>query len=745
MGLFSTKKKVQVASTVYNLNGDQSGTYQFLKSTVAQAVLAPDSHKQGVGSILAKAHMNGPGMRQERFLDWARTHYGPGLPVYHIDSRYNVSALAVEDEVPNASSYVVVVQSAFVCRADYSLWTERYLLSTYPALYDTDWTSDYDPVTQNLSITPEFGSVMVVNIPDFHETSTYVAVYYYLTHPVTGAAVGDPKLYLYEIGSGNATLDALRVETLPDEEFYPVIPVRLDNVFVTEGPYVTTLYPTVSKAYKKAFGSRIEELIESLEDNPSLGDIDHAFVVFALPLNTQDPAGKAYLYEYLKGLIPHQNTTEADFQTWKASRDASQISDSEWYLWRIAQSDPEHPNYGDPEPVMSAYPPPSVTEVRLETEDMGTKRLDLALFWVTIEELSFSGLGTPGANPGDVWFVVDAPEAYNDVFNRGAPDLSYYGSNEINNIRVFRQTDASSYTVLRIRGLTHQNVIYGGKYVEVRADHALGDPDPSGFLVPIHTPTLQQMSLVDRTQVATINVQIVLNSYEIVRTRWYEQGWFRAVLVMAVVAITVSTGGVGAAGIGILGSNAAVGVALGFTGAMAGIAGAAANMIASAIMTQLITMGSRKLLGDELGTIVGTVTALLTLQGMQAYASTGSFSLNWGELMRVDNLLQLTSSGTSSYGQQIQARSASVYQDIAGLQKDYARQSEEISARTKELGMTPGTFDPMMFTSTAEHVVEAPADFLNRTLMTGSDIADLSLRMIEDFPRASLELPGAFG
>jgi hypothetical protein len=57
--------------------------------------------------------------------------------------------------------------------------------------------------------------------------------------------------------------------------------------------------------------------------------------------------------------------------------------------------------------------------------------------------------------------------------------------------------------------------------------------------------------------------------------------------------------------------------------------------------------------------------------------------------------------------------------------------------------MTSGEINPMMLTDATEYFGETSETFLSRTLMTGSDIAELTRAMVENFAEISLELPKA--
>ena len=79
---------------------------------------------------------------------------------------------------------------------------------------------------------------------------------------------------------------------------------------------------------------------------------------------------------------------------------------------------------------------------------------------------------------------------------------------------------------------------------------------------------------------------------------------------------------------------------------------------------------------------------------------------------------------------------------MSEMQTAFAEESERIMALASEvLGVTNNAFDPMIFTDATEYFGESSNSFLSRTLMTGSDIADISHGLIERFTDVTLDLP----
>jgi len=82
--------------------------------------------------------------------------------------------------------------------------------------------------------------------------------------------------------------------------------------------------------------------------------------------------------------------------------------------------------------------------------------------------------------------------------------------------------------------------------------------------------------------------------------------------------------------------------------------------------------------------------------------------------------------------------------------QDYAKNVERESAKIQQaflekFGYGSALIDPMMFVDSTNHLINESRDtFLTRTLMTGSDIAELSNELLSGFTDHTLKLPDAF-
>ena len=577
---------------------------------------------------------------------------------------------------------------------------------------------------------------------------------------VLGEVFGGSQIFIYKVGTGNATLDALNVTvgSPVTAEFYPFIPVRLDNVSITASVYETNgLLDECKKIYRRASGrEKFLDLVEKVEDNDDLAEIDYAYVQYGVSLNTNDKSCLKYLYTFFKGMIPYQNTDGTYLSSYATLIAAYNAEVTAYTNWVNAQSFPGSSLYGTPKPAIPSLAGPKTTTIQLKTADSRLQDSDTRISWVSIDEGFFGGLGKVGAKKGDYWFEKTTPIEWQVLTGvkktvslggdptYGAPKFT---TNRIEQIYLYHQTGDSSYTRLKIHGLTHQNFIYGGKAVTVTAFEALDDLDNSGFLVPLHNPTIREMGLVDATQMATANTFIVFNSYQIFKKKWYQTflGMLFIIFVVIVLASLVAPKFVGGLS-GALGNNAALGATLGFSGTQAIIAGAFVNALAATVISTVLSEVTTKVFGEKWGALIGSLLSFAF-----SFVAGGGLS-NISSLFTPANLLSLTSALANGYAGYVQANIGEMQADMFENQEKYDAEMERIQKMINDMGGNNSLyFNPMQLTDSVKgngsgatrgsYMPESLDEFIHRTTLTGSDIVEVTLSLITDFADINLQLP----
>lgn len=778
MGLFSGSTKTYVASSVYNMAGDTEDNPSVLQSITTGLVLS--GSKDSLTDRLVPSLLSGTGMMQRRFFQWARTNYELGLPTAIIDGSETVDTGPLQGTLRTllgvGEDETLRILSAILDRADIDYWARAWVLENYPDAEETDWSADWDGTNNKIVVEiPLLNPAEPVHLMDAPADFLWgIAAgwtnrkLFFCTYEILSArdedgivTAGSPALFTYRMGTGNLALDALMSSPSTMAEFFPAIPLRLDNVSIAD-PSMTETYEAANKAYKKLTGKKIDDLLDQIEDNEDLDDIDYCFIVQGIPLNTKDNTGRKYLYNFFKSLIPEQKNTKTEFQNyknWRLERLKENVAMNRWIQNNGDLANAKlMPLYNTIPVIPKAVSEPTITEVKICSEELPS--FDMRLKWVYISEEEFAGNGktydadeTRGRMKiGDYWFHSAPDIEISNTPVRGViPDkasTTAFRPSIYPRIYMFHQHSKYRYSRLEIVGLEHQNYVYNGHAVTITAKQALTDDDITGFLVPLHYPSLTAFGLLNGTQLSSVSTNLVFNSYQVVKRKWYQTGIFRVILMIAgaVLSVILPPAGIGLAGSGILGSNLAIGAALGITSAtMAAVVGAVANAIAAAVISQLIQKASTAIFGEKFGALIGTIVSFVAMTYANQYGQTGNFDVKWGELLKIDNLGKLTNVVSGAYTTWINADTADIMSQFGPLKDQYEERSKEIRDKSREiLGMTSGEIDPMMLTDAAGVFTESPESFLSRTTLTGSDLAELSQVLIYEFTEMSLELPTAF-
>lgn len=750
MGLFSGSKKTYVASSAYNLAGDEHTRPNYLKTTVSQAALAASA--PFIGEKVVSGQLRGPAMSQRSFFRWADNHFPEGRMTGEISSKEALTAEAeaqIKALIQAPAGHEVEVTNAFVDTRDIQYWADYRMLLSHPDLYDTNWEADYDDEGHNLVIFLEDGRQLRYWLGfGYLKDAEYVIAYYSAWAPSDPAVAPYKGVVIHRIGSrlwgSTSALDNLSRAPGYRSEFFPVIGLRRWNKSIRHGDYAS-VFPAYDEAYSRSVGGSFDELLDSVEENKDIGDIDHAFLLFGTEVNTEEPDSLRYIFEMFREFSQNQNGTEKELRAW-----ANQTGYKE-YLEDLNRYNKAHdPKY--PRPSYNLKRQPGYSNLVLSNNNGVEFRAEIR--WLTIDEKLLAGKGRSGAVKGDFWWSV-RPNIQDPIYEaktslkgvEGMIGLAQAGlgeteNQEVEHVQLFWQVSRRAYRRLDIYGMSHSNKVYKGKSVITTLKEGVSDLDTSGFVVPLHYDTMRKMPIVAANQFAISNKVLIFNSYKTVKKKWWQKGFFKIlVAVVAVVGLNLLVPGLG----GILGANLAVGATLGFTGITAVLIGAIANAAAAVVLSTLVLNASQDLLGDEIGAIVAAVVMLAVGSYAAGYQSTGSFAINWSEMLKMDNLMRITEAvakGVSNYNA---ARIEDMQNDLVGLQNEFEAESRRISDLWEGIGYSGVVLDPLSLfeerQDSATIRTESPSTFLRRTLMTGSDLVDLDHTLISEFPTASLVLP----
>lgn len=726
MGILGGKKTYYSSSVVYNMAGDEENRIQFLKTMVATGIIG--SRDFSMPAMMERTYLNGPGIKTRSFHRWCRM---PGkydkvkIPSLKLSTSYGIDMVAVGTYVPRGAGQTVEVTYVKTSGAEFTAWAEQWILANDPSKFDTEWIATQDFDTEEITIQWADLTTTTFMPVNYEPTARYVYVVYKLKE---GSTFLGSLMWIYRTGDGIGYLDSLLDQVDDGGECLPLIPIRLEKKFLSDTHY-PEVFKQTTKAYTKATGKRgkkgLPALIKDIKENDDIDDIDHIYMVHGVAINAKDNSARKYLFKFFDYLRTAQTYDHSAYEAWEAEQ-----AD---YEAEVGTIDPSNSETIPPAPVS---PITSIEYSNPAGFNVKGSQLKFVITWKSIKKETGAGLGKPGAKVGECWWGTSTIKAVETTLALFGADASFVSDNST--IYLYKQVTKDSWEKISIHGMYHENFAHRKQPVIITAAEGLADDEESGCLMPIHYGLLRQMSLVDSTQMMTAGTYLVFNCFTVVKQKWYQTTIFKIFVFVVIIAIAV----IFPPSIGLLGPAATVGAAVGFTGLMAIIVGTIINTLAAMILMRLISTVSVAIFGDKIGAIIGAIVSVAAMSFTPAALSGGGLAAGWGNMMSAQGILGLTSAIGNGIAGWMQASAQEFAIKTQQVLEDYEKQSKEINDLfTKLLGTSGFGFDPMNLTNAgATTVGETPQMFLDRTLLCGSDIAEMTKTMLNEFASSTLSV-----
>lgn len=834
MGILSGKKKIYVSSTVYNLAGDENQITNYLELVILQSVLtgsdiantlqgaylygqgvktrnayryARDYYTLGLGTgstvvgtisdtsaikaVIAEQYdsadtivISSTVVATAQYEWWARQYMVTNYGFSEIDGLFHNPPSGVDQD----AGYTYDINSANVIEFTFTN-TDGTTVTTSFTPTNFDQSATYIAVTYNVISGPTITTNTTTHETESSDTEgTTTNSYGYwsngkyyavsvlttttlesdnITSVTTQTTVGETSYsyyYMYKIGSDTeSTLEELVSDVTLDSPFYPIVPMRVWGRDMTDDSHTDTdLYKTSKKLLKK-LGVDIDDVADTINDNESIDDIDFAYIVFGVNLNTTLDTGKVYIYYFLKYLQSIQTYTEADWKAW--------LNNYETYKTEYAAAAENETVYlGEPGTNSITY---QTDEEKASALEGVNAYYQSVIEWQFINSETITGTISDGASKGDISISYEASDDYSISYTTNASESVAY---EVDNstMTVLYQISATQYEKITVVGFYHKNYVYHGKYVGTSVADAFADEDDtgdSGFLLPLNYTVLENMNLVDFTQLTYAATHIVFSSYQVVKKKWYQTGVFKVVIIVASVVITYFFPPAGIAAMG-----AAIATAVGVSLAVGLLIAALGSAIASMIIATILNKVSTKVFGDGvLGQMIGSLITIITMyyagSGLSNLTQTTTSTASTATTTTIDGVtttstsigtaatsttftlpefenmasvltaLNLTSvSGVTSLASSAQqlfnaytaGETYDIQQASEALTTKYNKLQKQIKEASDELDWGTVNINPAWLTNTS-YSNESVDSFLSRTTMTGSDVIDVTLGVIHDF------------
>lgn len=772
MGIFSSKKKTYVSSVAYPLGEDDGEHTPYLQYTMLNAVM----QNNNIAESITQGYLRGQGISLRGAYRYARDYYTDGVPQSSV-------AYAVVPDIEEIRSILEALHpgtdieflTTKISSADFLWWGDQYLSDNYgydpyeenfaspPAgvdvdaevVYDVESNGDINVLYINADTSTEtetFTPAGLVRMKDYvhvayqtvttvvdgpttttrpaepgegdHTETNTVDLDFYTeetTEVVTTVAAGTatdvttittvttsrPKFWMYQIGLGTyPVLDGWLASTDLESPYYPSIPLRVDNEdYGDESHQSTDLYKTGKRVLKKV-GIKIEDLVDQINDNEDIEDIDYCYVVFGVNLNAKSQECRRYLYRFFEHLQSVSEVTEDDNDAWVPSSGTS--------------------------------PPTNV--LKIFSEENRDKHHDIEIQWQYINTTVETGTVFDDAKPDDVMIAIEGSQIELDLGGGLALDKS--------KLIATRQIDEDTYARMEIVGLTYENFVYNGKSVQITAWESMQEPDEEdeeqeeGFILPLNYEIIRNTPMVELTDLAYQCNHLVFNCYKVVKQKWYQTGIFKVIIIIIAIVVIVATWGQGTPAVAV--SLATMFAEAGISILLAQVLAATIFVLGAMIVTNLITKVSIQLFGEKWGAVIGVIASFVVMNWSNLSTMFGQVATNGlSSIITAQSIMQATTLLSNAYGAYVSGEMSELQQKAMGLWSDYQEDMKKIEDLTKaNLGTNLDMIDIQGYMDASfTQLFENPDSFLARTLLTGSDVCEITAGLVSNFAEVGLMLP----
>ena len=774
MGFFSTEDKITVFANTCHLSEVNSDLY-------SDAVLYAILSNQSIASILTNVSANQMSGLVDTFHTYAKSSYTLGLP----EASYTKSTTLSEAEVTAAiiadtgAANGIILDYHYVAPLNYNLMIAPYLIairgwdpntgivSILPEEYQTSNTNPYlfegtvekivfNETNTQATITYRVKRYIMAR-EDTDGDGTYMhdlfvrdALYYFLfTDTVdipTGLYYGRDycvaRYYVLDSGGvPSATANwwyydissnmypALVPENAIDMEtdLLPIVPIRYYNQSMVR-PEVqeTDLYKT-SKTLLDKIGVDIDELASTLEENPNIADIDHAYVMFGVDLQSNEIASIYYMVEFFDYIADKAYYTVIDEINTKLNKYAAASwmeGFSKTNIYQASTGTRTDPIVAAAETTWQAPDGSSSTISTTANSSLGSFEeygLDVKIYYSYIRsELIVGSIGSVGHATKE--WVLGANQ--DPLFG-----VTYY-DDSILTLKL--QITDTVYKRVTVKGLVHRNVIYDGKTVATRLTDVINSEDEHNFIIPIHYNLSKKLNSKLRSQLYQDSLVLVLNSVVKTSVSWYETGFFRMITMAVTMVISAVT-----AQYWLVSLNTAIAL---------GTAAVLTYLMQSVFFSIAIQL-ALNVVADWVGPEVMAMltVAVIALSVYAKFVKMPTIAFLPSTAPAATQLLQLSVSVLSSVGSAYQNLIGDLASDALAFEEYKETKYEELEYYTDLLGEISvdsiNLLNAQAYSTTLRQpATQTPEEFYNLTIHTGN-IGTLALSAPMTFCDIALTLP----
>lgn len=516
-------------------------------------------------------------------------------------------------------------------------------------------------------------------IPSGEDTDTDPDLFMVCYQWVSGATT-HIGYFTYEYGSGSyPALDGIAGTQVADfGQHFPRLYFRADGTkLAQESKEDTEEYKTSKRLGNKLDMSWLQVSDQLYESMSSLDKIRDILMIQMVPANTENVIEQEYLYNYFKTLCLLRPEYTQD-------------------LWTMVSS--ETPGSG-------TVPPSDLDTFELHQGCL-IKSTDTKID--TYNNMSILGFATITGSIGSKGTATSgyAEDGVIPVFI----NKNTYGTQTKTYHYYQYQISDTQYEEVRVYELDH-SVRVGGKNVTRGHEHEY-------LMVPLDHAFRKLFSTHERETLYARAAQILICTEYTVKTKWYQTGIFKAVIVVIAVVLSWWTGG----------------ASMTLVGVLTAVATAVGTMIAFSLLTKYVF--SR--LGSWASILVTVVAVVAAIYSGYLYVSgtTGPFNVTAQTMMQVSNVA-FQATDAAQKGQMIQ-----VAKKLEALEQQIEAGADALEAAQDELNQGSNTINDWVLLQASQGFVnlgETPDQMIARTLNT--NIGVIALQLPDMYLAQGLALP----
>jgi len=508
--------------------------------------------------------------------------------------------------------------------------------------------------------------------------------------------------WLYQLGEGTyPEIDVIfNVTPIPEGQFFPVVYFRNGSKSMASDKE-SAIYKA-SKRMTKMLGINYLDIIDAIHQNPDIAQIEQAMMMFAVPANTTNQMEQRYLFDFFNKLNIAAGGVGVD-PGWNISRILPTTEDSinfNTLPMQIAWGYLENKN--------------KISNIRIEIADAVFNK---ALSCEGIFKRKKAGVIAAVGDYASSFTKETITGKYTTqerVYDNSGEDSSLINVEHTYSVPmdVFiykHQVSDAVYEEIIVYDLKMTYYMWGGY-------STVGNDLDAILLIPIDHAITKEYSIQDREELFARSLHYIFNSRVVTEVKWYQQGWFAALITVIAVVITVVSWG-GASGI----SAALVAAVASIEAFVMFVAMGLLNMLIFEVFKLFVAM-----ISPELAFIIAIVAlAYGAYTGFQAGSIKGA---PWAK-----ELLAISTNLTK-------AIQANIAESMTGLNKEYDEFKLLAAKKSKLLEDNSKLLEQNNYLSPFEFVKETPTDLYNRTIHSGN-VGVLSISAISSYVDTALTLP----